>query len=917
MKFEDIRVHPELREIIRDKDFTFIFGEHSDDIKNVSIFGNEKALDLMEKYGAYLNNLFSILEGYKVRGRVDQYKKPDDTPFTFEDYEELIKRSIFKSCYEGSRRYYPDTAPEFLKETHPELFLDEGAPQELIEFFYSNQERTDSPFIDLQTHTDWLPYLANKSIKTAVLRRAYYKETYMMYFEKLGDEVAIALGIKYAGAIDMMLKNDKLNDLFAWNQKTGGRFLPDYAIMSNIPLEEADNFLAHGDNWRRVMKNREFTRDLESKDALAKISCIFGAFNGDSRGLKQADDLLSSLPRTISKNYAHLIGQIDDDIESITRRSEFFHEGMSEEEIKEAKTKWMTSLSNSNNQEIADLLLVLIADANEDKFPIDYTKPLMEQFYRPRDISEERKKRGEQPDGSRVLTFNPDRYSNVTTAIRNILGTRSSLPILTADKAHKLFGPAKAQYDPAFREFFMKNEERILTDPELIKYLGRIQRSFDKIRTVNSNRVLTLDLAIQFVKANAFDNIEVGNDKVATVARIADFTQEEFEVLQQIYNVGKQRVFSSIPRVQDTSKDKYGQSYSYEMLSLDDPLALGIGELSDCCQRINDCAEMCVEHSMIDKNGRVFVIRDQEGNIVAQSWVWRNGDVLCFDNIEIPDNAFERAKRSKNPLTTEELSDLVFGIYQKAAGQLIEQDKVVYEELLHNGQITQEQYDGLRLGKVTVGLGYNDIKNSILRNSAPDKGHIARPLPFTPAVPLSRSLYTNDSKEQHILVEREGRTDYSGPTLALHSDKPTELTDATIEESDVRLFNSLATSSDDDYEVLDDESQTPLEDIASSINLHSNNVRAVMHPNYGIIYESDEEKVKIGELVFNTLVIEKGIEKDITPTVLNQLKLALDQILQGKRLDMSQLDNKAKEMIERALAINEELDEERGVSHAR
>ena len=49
---------------------------------------------------------------------------------------------------------------------------------------------------------------------------------------------------------------------------------------------------------------------------------------------------------------------------------------------------------------------------------------------------------------------------------------------------------------------------------------------------------------------------------------------------------------------------------------------------------------------MTDKNGRLFLIRDNEGNVVAQSWVWRNGNTICFDNIEIPERAFDRAIKS-------------------------------------------------------------------------------------------------------------------------------------------------------------------------------------------------------------------------------------------------------------------------------
>ena len=51
-------------------------------------------------------------------------------------------------------------------------------------------------------------------------------------------------------------------------------------------------------------------------------------------------------------------------------------------------------------------------------------------------------------------------------------------------------------------------------------------------------------------------------------------------------------------------------------------------------------------------------------------------------------------------------------IYKEAANELIKKDEKVYKELLESGKITEEEYEGLRLGKITVGLGYNDIAES-------------------------------------------------------------------------------------------------------------------------------------------------------------------------------------------------------------
>src|SRR5699024_4841585 len=141
------------------------------------------------------------------------------------------------------------------------------------------------------------------------------------------------------------------------------------------------------------------------------------------------------------------------------------------------------------------------------------------------------------------------------------------------------------------------------------------------------------------------------------------------------------------------------------------------------------------------------------GNIVAQSWVWRNKDVLCFDNIEIPDKAFVRATKEYPELGRSGFSDEVFEIYKQAAHDLIVADEKIYKELLESGKITKAQYDGLRLGKVTVGLGCNDIAESLKQNSIIDKGTISRPLPFDEPVKLSRGLYISDSTTQCILEE--------------------------------------------------------------------------------------------------------------------------------------------------------------------
>ena len=70
------------------------------------------------------------------------------------------------------------------------------------------------------------------------------------------------------------------------------------------------------------------------------------------------------------------------------------------------------------------------------------------------------------------------------------------------------------------------------------------------------------------------------------------------------------------------------------MLSLDDFSLLSVGNKTDCCFTVLGNGYSCLKHACTSKNGRVFVVK-KDGEIIAHSWVFRNGDLLCFDNIEI------------------------------------------------------------------------------------------------------------------------------------------------------------------------------------------------------------------------------------------------------------------------------------------
>ena len=56
---------------------------------------------------------------------------------------------------------------------------------------------------------------------------------------------------------------------------------------------------------------------------------------------------------------------------------------------------------------------------------------------------------------------------------------------------------------------------------------------------------------------------------------------------------------------------------------------------------------------------------------------------------------------------------------------------------------------------------------------------------------------------------------------------------------------------------------------------------------------------------------------DIENQVVMQIRLALEQIANNKEVDISNLDEKQKEMYAKVTGLTEEIDIERGVGHAR
>ncbi len=195
---------------------------------------------------------------------------------------------------------------------------------------------------------------------------------------------------------------------------------------------------------------------------------------------------------------------------------------------------------------------------------------------------------------------------------------------------------------------------------------------------------------------------------------------------RSLYIDMKKRKFSSIPKVEGEYKD-----YTYEMLDLDNPLGLAVGYLTHCCFKIDGLSKTALFHSAQSNNGRIFVVRKQ-GRLVAQSWVWRNGNLICFDNVETTDTYSERE---------------LLEIYKEASKKLI--------EISNKEEDTKES-----VKLITFGAGYSLIEK-------PEESVRGSDI----HLPLEEGVYSDAKREQFILAHSQNDDLYYGAVKAQYIDE--------------------------------------------------------------------------------------------------------------------------------------------------
>ena len=193
-------------------------------------------------------------------------------------------------------------------------------------------------------------------------------------------------------------------------------------------------------------------------------------------------------------------------------------------------------------------------------------------------------------------------------------------------------------------------------------------------------------------------------------------------------HMARKRVTSSIPKISGKVGD-----FSYEILDLNDPFALAVGYLSHCCFVVNGVSDSALKHSMSSENGRTFIVKYKD-KFLAQSWIWRNGEIVCFDSVE--------AGGYTHGIFKDDLR--ILDVYKKAA-----------KEIINESKLNEAKEECIK----AVTLGNSDF---IFEDLEEVTGQVPRP--------LERDTYVYDSNRQRVLAGKMPKEPKYGSVIKKYYD---------------------------------------------------------------------------------------------------------------------------------------------------
>jgi len=337
--------------------------------------------------------------------------------------------------------------------------------------------------------------------------------------------------------------------------------------------------------------------------------------------------------------------------------------------------------------------------------------------------------------------------------VKNILLDRFGNPILNEKILHLLFSN---------KNLLLIKEMLTNKDNELYKYFPRIFNEWESIKMNCRNK--SLKNILEYLKS---DDITLP-PKYYRLNGLLKYIGCNDEIVKEtltLHDYMLLRFESTIPRISGNVGE-----YTYEILKLQDMEGISVGNRTDCCFTVLGNGYSSLKNALINKNGRILVVK--KGNVLlAHSWVWRNGDLLCLDNIEI----------------SKSINNIVFlDVYIDFANKIIE--KSFQEEGMDNciknitiGYTSFDKFiDGIEqypcIISKTCNLEQNDFSEKIGTNRI-----------FMDILPQPLEDVYTDSKNVQYLIKGNGKF-HLGQTNYLYHDERDEIMHYSLNENYSNIY---------------------------------------------------------------------------------------------------------------------------------
>lgn len=210
------------------------------------------------------------------------------------------------------------------------------------------------------------------------------------------------------------------------------------------------------------------------------------------------------------------------------------------------------------------------------------------------------------------------------STLEHLVGNVDVKHVILDDRKHSILNSKILNLlfsNPTQLEKVLINKEN-----EIYKYFPRIFNEWEAIQGNDKDK--SLASVIDFLKSAELvlpPNYYRLNGLFKLIGCENRIVKETLELHDEMLT----RTTSTIPKI----KKQLGE-YTYEVLDLQDMNGLTVGNETDCCFTVLGASYSSLKHATTSKNGRILVVKRND-RLLAHSWIWRNGNVLCLDNIEV------------------------------------------------------------------------------------------------------------------------------------------------------------------------------------------------------------------------------------------------------------------------------------------